>query len=478
MSDIADLIDSNDTVGLAALVASGEVSSLELVDAAISRIEDRNPTLNAVVGRRFEAARAEAADPVDGPFSGVPFLVKDLGCDVEGLQATRGSRLFADVIATRDSELTQRFERAGLIILGNTNTPEFGKNASTEPLLFGPSHNPWNLGHSTGGSSGGSAAAVSGGMVTAAHANDGGGSIRIPASECGLVGLKPSRGRTPNWPLAGMFSYPVSCAHVVTRTVRDSAAILDAIGGGLPGDPFPAPGTPDTGTFLAAIASAPRRLRIAMSTDSPNGKGIHPAGIAAIERTARILEDLGHEIVPTMPQFDHTIPGSVVSTIMGVASAHAVETRLAVLGRSLQPGDLEPFSEFLHGRSLEVTGFEMHEALNQLEVLSRQFGEFHQTYDLWLTATLAVPSPELGHLDTSSIEAMFTRAARFSELTAPFNVTGQPAMSVPAGFDEAGLPVGVQLVGPLCSEALLLQVAAQLEQAQPWPLLAPWPPST
>lgn len=477
MSDFDALLDTHDTIGLADLVAAGDVTSAELVEASISRIESRNPTLNAVVGERYDAARAEAADPVAGPLGGVPFLVKDLGCDVAGLRSTRGSRLFADVIAPVDSELTARFKRAGLVILGNTNTPEFGKNASTEPLLFGPTHNPWNTEHSTGGSSGGSAAAVAAGIVPSAHANDGGGSIRIPASECGLVGLKPTRGRTPNWPTPGTFAYPVSVGHVVTRTVRDSAAILDAIAGGLPGDPFPAPPAPETGTFLAATRSAPRRLRIAMSTESPTGLGIHPAGVAAIERTAAVLEALGHEIVVEMPQYDVSLPGPVVSTIMGVASAHTVETRLAELGRSLQPDDLEPFSAFLHERVLATTGEQVHVALQQLEILSRQFAAFHARNDLWLTATLAVPSPKLGYLDTTSIDAMFTRAARFSELTAPFNVTGQPAISVPAGFDENGLPVGIQLVGPHCSEALLLQVASQLEEAQPWPRLAPWPPA-
>ena len=246
MTEIDLLLDSGDTIALAESVRSGTVSSRELVEGSIARIEERNPALNAVVARRFKEALLEA-DQVDttAPLAGVPFLVKDLNCDVAGLPSTRGSRLFADVIATEDCELTRRFKRAGLIILGNTNTPEFGKNASTEPQLHGPTRNPWNTAYSPGGSSGGSAAAVAAGMVPAAHANDGGGSIRIPAAECGLVGLKPTRGRTPTWPIPAAFAYPVGVGNCVTRTVRDSAAILDAISGPLPGDPYPAPAPDD-----------------------------------------------------------------------------------------------------------------------------------------------------------------------------------------------------------------------------------------
>ncbi len=477
MTEISDLLDSHDTIGLAELVSRREVSARELVDASIERVEQRNPTLNAVVATRFDEARREADAPVDGPFSGVPFLVKDLNCDVAGLPATRGSRLFADVIATRDCELTRRFKAAGLIILGNTNTPEFGKNASTEPLLFGPAHNPWRTTHSTGGSSGGSAAAVAAGIVPSAHANDGGGSIRIPASECGLFGLKPTRGRTPSWPIPGAFSYPVGIGHAVTRTVRDSAALLDSISGGVPGDPYPQPPAPEQGSFLAALDHTPTPLRIGFSTTIPDGREIHPAAVDAIRRTATVLESLGHHVDEAHPEWDPKMPGNVVSTVMGVGSASAVEQRLAELGRPLADDDLEPFSRFLHERSLTTSGLEMSTALQELELTSRDVARFFGEYDLWLTATLAVPVPPIGWLDTTSIEAMFTRAGIFSALTAVFNVTGQPAASIPAGFDSDGLPVGVQLVGRHCSEALLLQVSAQLEAAQPWQRLAPWPPA-
>ena len=479
MTDIDALFDTHDTIGLAGLVRNGEVTPRELVEASIARIDDRNPTLNAVVARRFEAALAEA-DRVDrnAPLAGVPFLVKDLNCDVAGLPATRGSRLFADVIATEDSELAKRFTRAGLIILGNTNTPEFGKNASTEPLLHGPTHNPWNTAYSPGGSSGGSAAAVAGGMVTAAHANDGGGSIRIPASECGLVGLKPTRGRTPTWPIPAAFAYPVGVGNCVTRTVRDSAAILDAIAGPLPGDPYPAPPAPSAGSFLAGIDRATGALRIGFSTVMPNGDPVHPAGIAAVERTAAVLESLGHRVDEARPDWDPRMVAFAVSTAMGISAAKAVEERLQLLGRPIAEDDLEVFTRAMHDRALAQSGIDLSHALQQIEIISRQVAGFHLEHDLWLTVTLGVPVPPLGWLDTTSIEAMFSRGGSFSGITSVANVTGQPAISVPAGFDENGLPVGIHLMARHCEEQTLLQVAAQLEQAQPWPLTATRSPAS
>ena len=478
MSDIERLLDENDTIGLSDLVAAREVSSLELVDASISRIEARNPLLNAVVAKRYELAREEARNvTADTPIAGVPFLVKDLNCDVAGLPSTKGSRLFADVIASEDSELTKRFKAAGLLIVGNTNTPEMGKAPVTEPVLFGPAHNPWRLTHSTGGSSGGSAAAVIGGMVTAGHANDGGGSIRIPASECGLYGLKPTRGRTPTWPAAAAFSYPMGIGHAVTRTVRDSAAILDAISGPLAGDPYPSPPPPRAGTFLAALREQTPTLRIGFSTVSPAGKDMHPAAIEAIERTAALLEGLGHEVEEAAPQWDISMPANSLAMVMGASGAKMVEDRLAELGRELRDDDIEPFTRFLHDRMLNIDPLRLIEALQQIELVSRDVARFYDTHDVWLTSTLPVPVPELGVINTTDVDSVFAHAGRFSELTAVFNVTGQPAASLPAGFDGNGLPVGVQLVGRHCSEELLLQLSAQIEAAAPWPTIAPWPPA-
>ncbi|MYW03851.1 amidase family protein, partial [Streptomyces sp. SID3343] len=270
--DTSELLDGHDAVGLAALVRKGAVTPTEILDAVITRVEERDPTLRAFVSTRWEAARVEAGgDLPEGPLRGVPFAVKDLGCDVAGLPSTQGSRLFADAVAARDGELTTRYRRAGLVVVGKTNSPEFGKNASTEPLLHGPSHNPWRTTHSTGGSSGGSAAAVAGGMLPAAHANDGGGSIRIPAACCGLFGLKPSRGRVPDDHGLSALAYPLSIAHAVTRTVRDSAALLDVVAGPRAGDPYAALPEPAAGSFLASLDTAPARLRVGFATANVDG---------------------------------------------------------------------------------------------------------------------------------------------------------------------------------------------------------------
>lgn len=478
MSDIDDLLDTRDAIDLGWLVTTGEVTARELVEGSIARIEARNPTINAVVADRFEAALAEVdAGLPEGPLNGVPFLVKDLGCDVAGLPSTRGSRLFADVVADTDSELARRYRAAGLVILGNTNAPEFGKNASTEPVLHGPCHNPWHPGRSTGGSSGGSAAAVAAGMVPAAHANDGGGSIRIPASACGLFGLKPTRMRTPNWPQAAFFAYPVSVGHAVTRTVRDSAALLDAAAGGLPGDPFTTPPPPRAGTFMSVLSEPLQPLRIAWSTRSVQGTEAAPAVAAAVERMAQVCADLGHRVVEASPVYDPALVVGCVSTVMGAASAEQVERRLAELGRPLADDDLEPFSRFMHDRSRQLSGLDVVKVLQDLEVVSRAVAPFFVDHDLWLTPTLLPTVPELGWLDTTSVEAMFTRAGRFSEVTALANVTGQPAASVPAGFDVDGLPIGVQFLAAHNREGIVLQLSAQLESAAPWPLVAPWPPA-
>jgi amidase len=474
--DIERLLDEHDAVGLADLVATGAVGARELVDASIARIEARNPVLNAVVATRFEAARAEADARPSGPLGGVPFLVKDLGCDVAGLPATRGSRLFADVVAAEDSELARRFKAAGLVILGNTNTPELGKNASTEPVLHGPARNPWRTTHSTGGSSGGSAAAVAAGIVPAAHANDGGGSIRIPSSSCGLFGLKPTRGRTPAWPAPGIGPYPLGIGHAVCRTVRDSAALLDAIAGPLDGAAYPSPAGPPEGSFTAALDTPPARLRVGFATVTPAGNPAHPAAVEAVRRTAAVLAELGHRVDEASPAYDAAAVPAVMSTIMGAVSAVAIEDRLAELGRPLGDDDLEALTRVVHEGVLRQGAADLARAHLDLEQITHDVCRFHERYDLWLTPTIAVPVPELGYLDAMDLEAMFTRAGRFAELTGVVNLTGQPAASIPAGLDGEGLPVGVQLVGRHGAEATLLRTARQLEVAMPWPRTAPWPP--
>jgi amidase len=477
-TDDIHLLDEHDAVGLAALVADRQVSARELVEAAIARYEERDGTLNAVVATRFDEALAEADAGPSGPLAGVPFLVKDLACDVAGLPSTRGSRLWADAVATEDSELARRYKAAGLLVLGNTNTPELGKNASTEPVLHGPTHNPWRTTHSTGGSSGGSAAAVAGGIVPAAHANDGGGSIRIPASSCGLFGLKPTRGRTPAWPAPGIGAYPMSVGHALTRTVRDSAALLDAVAGPMPGDAYCGPATPPEGSFVAALTTRPETLRIAYATTSVNGTTGHPASVAALERTVEVLLSLGHRVEEASPTYDPTAVTSSMSTIMGAVSAVAIEDRLAALGRDLADDDLEALTRVVHDGLSSAPATALARAELAVEQVSHDLGRFHETYDLWLTPTIVEPVPELGYLDAMDLQAMFTRAGLFTHFTGVFNVTGQPAMSVPAGLDADGLPFGLQFAGRLGSEATLLRLGLALEEALPWPRVAPWPPAT
>lgn len=478
MSDngIGELLDTHDLVGLAALVRSGQVEPRELLDAVADRIERRNPRVNAIVASRIERAHEEIKGSLpDGPLRGVPFAVKDLGCDIAGLPTTAGSRLFADAVAPRDGVLATRYRRAGLVIAGKTNTPEFGKNASTEPLLHGPTRNPWRVTHSAGGSSGGSAAAVAGGLVPAAHGNDGGGSIRIPASCCGLFGLKPSRGRTPEDRGRAAFAYPLAVNHAVTRTVRDSAALLDAIAGPAPGDAHGPLRPPEAGTFLAALDRPPARLRIGVATATADGVGAHPDTVRAVERTARVLADLGHHVEDAAPAWDIAIATQASATVMGASSQLQVQERLAVLGRELADDDLEPFTRFIHDWTATAPAADLVRALQNVELIGRQIAPFFEQYDIWLTPTLGVPVPELGLLDTTDPDAMVEHAPKTIRFTSVFNLSGLPAASVPAGFDDAGLPLGVQLAGRMGAEVPLLQLAAQLEEAAPWPWQAPWP---
>ncbi|NUU21318.1 MAG: amidase [Streptomycetaceae bacterium] len=473
--DIAELLDQNDAVGLAALVRTNQVKPSELLDAVVARMEARNPALNAIVATCVEGAYREiAGDLPDGPLRGVPFGVKDLGCDVAGLASTNGSRLFAGNLVTRDGVLAARYRAAGLVIVGKTNTPEFGKNASTEPQLFGPTRNPWNTGYSAGGSSGGSASAVAAGILPAGHANDGGGSIRIPAACCGLFGLKPSRGRVPHDAGNAAFAYPLSAANAVTRTVRDNAALLDAVAGPLPGDANLAPTPP--GSFLAALADKPGRLKIGFATASADGTAAHPAAVRAVERTAKLLAELGHEVVESAPTWDPRDVSAVLSTVMGAATTAQIDDRLAALGRELADDDLEPATRWQYDRLTAVSAAELTRSLQQAELIGRQIAPWFQEFDVWLTPTLGVEVPELGWMDTTRIETM-ANAAKMTWFTSVFNVTGQPAASVPAGLDDHGLPLAIQLAGRMGSEATLLRVAAQLEEAAPWPWLAPWPPA-
>jgi amidase len=474
--DLDDLLDA-DATAIAAAVADHDVTATEVIEAALARVRARNPLLNAVVAERAEAALAEAEAVVPGsaPLAGVPFVIKDLQAEVSGMPATAGSRLFADRIATADTELVARFRRAGLIVLGLTNTPELGLNASTEPVLHGSTRNPHDLRRSAGGSSGGTAAAVASGMVPAGHASDGGGSIRIPASACGLVGLKPTRGRTPTYPYVGALSSPLGVQHALTRSVRDCALLLDIAAGGMPGDPVAAPVR--SRPYLDEVSAPPGRLRIAFSLSRPDGQQVHPDCATAVSQLAQLLAALGHDVEEATP--DVPPEGAMTALSIGMAAplAARVDAWLEATGRTLGDDDLEPFTRVMYDVGKGLSGVEVVRALEAVELTGHAVGPFFEHYDLLLTATIAEPTPMLGVLDTTRPEVMYARAGDFSAMTSIYNVTGQPAISLPTGRDASGVPIGTQLAARFGDEALLLRVAAQIEAAEPWQAKPVWPPT-
>ncbi|EMD28254.1 amidase [Amycolatopsis azurea] len=451
-----------DAIGTAEAIRSGTASAREVIEAAIDRIEKLDPAVNAVVSTRFEQALAEVDRGLPaGPLHGVPVLIKDLGATVAGLPSTGGSRLFAERIAGGDSELVARYRRAGMVVLGMTNSAELGKNASTEPALFGPTRNPWRATHSAGGSSGGSAAAVAAGLVPVAHGSDGGGSIRIPAAMCGLFGLKPSRGRVSPAPAPASFANLVSVHHALTTTVRDSALLLDIAAGPLAGDAFSAP-APES-SFLDEVKSR-RRLRIGLVT----GLAADSSCVAATERAAALCESLGHTVVPVAAGYDPAEVARVAGDVMGADLVVTVEDRLAELARDLRDDDLEPLTQVLYQHYRGLSAADLNRTLRRAQGIGWEVGRTFGEVDLLLTPTLARPTPRLGELDTSRPETIYRHAAVYATYTSVFNLTGMPAMSVPFGSTSDGLPLGVQFAGDLGAEPLLLGLAAQIEEAAPW----------
>jgi amidase len=453
-----------------------EVSPLELVEAAIARIERLNPTLNAVITPLFEEARAAARGPLpDGPFTGVPFLLKDLLAECAGTPLSEGSAfLRGRYRSPRDSELVARYRRAGLIILGKTNTSEFGILPTAEPAAFGPARNPWDLGRSTGGSSGGSAAAVAAGLVPAAHANDGGGSIRIPASECGLVGLKPTRGRVPLWPDLAEGWGGMAVMHAVTRSVRDSAALLDVAAGPCPGDLHTPP--PPTRPWREEVGADPGRLRVGLLTSAPGGAvPTHPECVAAAEGAARLLASLGHAVEAAWPPA--LMDSGVTEAFMpcyGTWTAAWLDWWEERLGRPLTADDVEPATWAVAELGRGVSGARFVAALSEIHRFSARVQQWWADgWDLLLTPTISEPPPPLGEYAAKPDDPFWpvVRAVAEVAYTIPFNMTGQPAISLPLHQTPEGLPVGVQLVAAYGREDLLLRVAAQLEQASPW---RPW----
>ena len=458
-----------DGLGFADLVRRKEVTPAELLEAAIARAEAANPALNAIITRLYDEARAAiAAGLPSGPFTGVPYLLKDLGALYTGAPTSYGSALFDGNIADHDSEITARMKRAGLVIFGKTNTPEMGLSPSTEPKRFGATKNPWNLAYSAGGSSGGAAAAVASGIVPMAHATDGGGSIRIPASCCGLFGMKPTRARNPLGPDAGEGWGGASVGHAVTWSVRDSAALLDATAGPDVGDPYWAP--PPAGPFLAEVGRAPGRLRIALTTAAFNDHAVDPECADAARAAAKLCESLGHTVEEARPQIDAQALGLAVRIVIGANVRAALEARAAALGRPLAETDVERVT---WGRVLEgvkFTAWEYARSIGIIHRTGREVARFFTTYDVLLSPTMCRPPQRLGVLNMSSTDdAAYLDAVLASVgFTSLFNNSGNPAMSVPLATSRDGLPIGIQFAGRFGDEATLFRLAGQLEAASPW----------
>jgi amidase len=485
-----DRYDDSDGLGLAELVRRREVSASELCDEAVRRIERVNPRLNAVVTRCYEPARAAIRRGLPtGPFHGVPFLLKDLVEVMAGVRLTMGCRGYRDYLPDFESEMVTRFRSGGLVILGKTNVPEFGIAGVTEPELHGPCRNPWNLDRTTGGSSGGSATAVAAGIVPLASGNDGGGSIRIPAACCGLFGLKPSRGRNPTGPAAGELWQGLAVSHVLTRSVRDSAAALDLTRGPDPGAPYFLP--PPDRPYLEEAGRDPAPLRIAFTVDSPIGTAVHSECVEAVERAAGLLEELGHTVEEDRPEISgRRLLRSFLCLVFGETYA---DLRLMgkVLGRSPRPSDVEPLTWTIARLGKAVSAGDLSLARRAFGAAGRAMGRFHQKYDLFLTPVLGEPPWSIGELGPGRTERLFLVSANRLRLGLllkavgipgmlalrtmakfPFtqlaNVTGQPAMSVPLHWTADGLPCGVQFIAPLGEEGRLLALAGQLERARPW----------
>ena len=458
-----------DATSQAELVRSKEVRPIELVDSAIDRIERVNPTINAVITPMFDQARAAANGKLpDGPFSGVPFLLKDLLASYAGVRMASGSAFLRDFVPDHDSELVSRYKRAGLVILGKTNTPEYGIMPTTEPKLFGPSRNPWDTTRATGGSSGGSAAAVASGMVPFAHGNDGGGSIRIPASCCGLFGLKPTRARNPLGPDFGDMFSGLVVEHALTRSVRDSAALLDATSGAEPGDPYWAP--PPARPFLKEVGADPGKLRIAFTTVAPSGASLHPDCVTAVNEAVTLCSNLGHEVAEASPAVDGEKLVPMFMTLWSAGCAWTIDSMALYTKREVSPEKFEPATWALYQMGRQQTGASYLLALQWLQRTSRDVARFMEDYDVWLTPTLGEPPLPLGSFDATPDDPMagMRKAAQFVPFTPICNATGQPAMSVPLFWNDQGLPIGTHFVGRFGDEATLFRLAAQLEAARPW----------
>lgn len=479
-----------DGLELARRVREREVSAEELLDTAITRAEHINPKINAIIQPLYDYGRdAIRLGLPEGPFTGVPFLVKDLINSFAGTPQRMGSRYFSDYVPDTDSTLGARYKAAGLAIFGKTNTPEFGVTPITDPELFGSTLNPWNLEHSPSGSSGGSAAAVAARIVPMASGGDGGGSIRTPASCCGLVGLKPTKGRTPTGPLEGDLWYGMAVEHVLTRSVRDCAAMLDAVHGQDPGPPSIAP--PPENPWLEDCEKDPGKLRIAVSKHPMLGTTLHPDCADAVDHTAHLLEGLGHHVEEAAPPIDREAFITAFAVIVAADTSSQIRFAEQMLGKKARRRDFETRTWSLKRLGDAHSAEAFASALRYLQSVGRQVGQFMQNYDVLLTSTCGTPPPKPGDLSPKGVDKLMLELlnrlpiARFSlspaitlqaaekiynfmSQTPLANATGQPSMSLPLFWNEAGLPIGTLLTSRFGDEATLFRLAGQLEQTQPW----------
>jgi amidase len=462
-----------DATAQAELVRTGQASALELFDDAIARVEKLDPELNAVIHPRFDKARAEARGALpDGPFRGVPLLVKDLLAGIEGDPHHEGMRFLRDAgyRADHTDALAQRYLDAGFVCIGRTNAPELGIVPTTEPEAYGPTRNPWDTRRTTGGSSGGSAAAVASGMVAVAHANDGGGSIRIPASCCGLVGLKPSRGRTSLMPDFSVIDDLLIVELCVSKTVRDTAGVLDVLQGAAAGDTVRAP-APDR-SYRQEVGASPGKLRVGLLTHNPLDTGeIHPDCVAAARDAAQLLESLGHRVEETFPPalVDPALVGHF-TTLWASTLVYNLRYWERKVGREITEADVEPLTWSLAELGRSITAPDYVDAQHAALELGRRVEAWYASgFDLLLTPTLGEPPVEIGTFSTPDEPLLgFLRAATFVPYTPLANMTGEPAISLPLSWNADNLPIGIQLMGAYGREDVLLRVAAQLEQARPW----------
>ena len=467
MSGFAEYEDY-DAMGLAQLVADGAVTAAEVLDAAIARAEARNPALNAIVLPLYDHGRAAAAgDLPAGPLAGAPYLLKDLGAALAGTPTTGGSRFMADVVPGADSETVVRLKAAGMVLFGKTNTCEFGMSITCEPQFRGPTKNPWDATLAPGGSSGGAASAVAARIVPAAHASDGFGSIRVPASCCGLVGLKPTRGRNSFAPALGERTGGTVAEHCVSISVRDSAAILDATAGPAPGDPYYAP--PPPRPFLDEIGTAPGILRIAFTYGGATGATTDAEHRRVLDETVAVLAGLGHVLEEVDPPISNDEMQDVFRTLMASNAAQTIRSH-PTKGRLPEPGEVERVVALTAERGERVTGYEVFMAQARMHAAARRMAAFHDEWDILLTPGLGHMPPKLGWIDMMLDDAdeYWDRVAAFSPFTVWFNETGQPAITLPVGVTQTGFPVSVHAVAPFADEATLFRLSAQLEAAMPW----------